>query len=254
VACPYDLLTTGSIERSIFNDPDPTAHLAVYDGGLEAVASAVVRGERGFVKFLAVHPRARLRGMGTMLVDRLETFCRDSGAKTMDVGTSAPFFVVPGVDVRLTEALCFFHARGYRRRGDAVNQGVRLAQIDEPALPCHTATPDDYRNILPWLTEHYPNWIAEVKRAVDLGTCVVHEDKGFACYDVNRDGWFGPMATRPDARPGGVGTATLLTALHRMRARGHEHAEIVWSGPLLFYMKAVSARISRVFWWYAKDL
>ncbi len=258
VACPYDLLTTGSIARSIFNEPDPAITLAVYDPGLEAIASGVIRGERGFVKFLAVHPRARLRGIGTELVGRIEEFCRERGATSMEVGASAPFYVVPGVDVRLTEALCFFESRGYRRPpgkiGDAVNQGVRLAGLPEPALPCHTASPDDHARILPWVTEHYPNWIPELQRSVDRGTCVVHEELGFACYDVNRDGWFGPMATEPGDRSRGVGTATLLAALHRMRAHGYEHAEIAWSGPLLFYLKAVSARVSRVFWCYAKTL
>jgi len=252
VACPFDLLSTGTVERSMFADDDPSVVLATFDGGLEAVGSAVVRGTRGFVRFLAVHPRSRLRGVGTQMLQRIETFCRSRGAETMEVGTSAPWFVVPGVDVRATEALCFFDARGYRRRGDAVNQSVRLTHIAEPELHCHTATQVDLDRLMPWITEAFPNWIDEVSRAVDLGTCIVHEDLGFACYDVNRDGWFGPMATKPGSGASGVGTATLLAVLHAMRARGYEQAEICWSGPLLFYMKAVGARVSRVFWWYSK--
>jgi GNAT superfamily N-acetyltransferase len=225
-----------------------------YDGGLESVGSAVVRGDRGWIKFLAVHPRAQQLGLGTSMLHELESFCREHGARTVDTGNAAPFFVVPGIDVRATEAICFFQERGYRRAGDAVNQGVRLQYLPEPILECHDATTADHARILPWLTEFYPHWIAEVSRAVDLGTCVVHNDLGFACYDVNRDGWFGPMATRPDLSTKGVGTATLLAALHRMRGRGYEHADIVWSGPLLFYLKAVNARINRVFWWFRKEL
>lgn len=254
VACPFDLLSTASVERSIFYEPDPHLVLGLYDGGLEAVASAVVRGGRGWVKFLAVHPRARLRGVGSQLLERLEAFCKREGAATIEVGNAAPFFVVPGVDVRSTEAICFFQSRGYQRAGDAVNQGVRLTGLPEPEIPCGTATPDDLERILVWVRDHHPYWIPELARSVELGTCVVHDDLGFACYDVNRDGWFGPMATRPDVGTEGIGTATLLTVLHRMRARGYEHADIVWSGPLLFYLKAVGARISRVFWWYSKKL
>ncbi len=255
VACPFDPLSTASVERGLFHEPsDPHATFASYDGGLEAVASAVVRGDRGWVKFLAVHPRAQRRGVGSLMLRNAESFCRENGAKTIDVGNSAPFFVVPGVDVRVTEAVCLFQQRGYRRAGDAVNQSVRLSYLPEPILETHTATTADLARILPWLTEHFPHWIPEVSRAVDLGTCVVHSDLGFACYDVNRDGWFGPMATRPDVGTKGVGTATLLAVLHRMRAHGYEHADIVWSGPLLFYLKAVNARINRVFWWFRKDL
>lgn len=255
VACPYDLLSTGSVERSIFYEPsDPSTTLAIYDGGLEAVASGVVRGDRGWIKFLAVHPRAARRGLGTELLTAVEAFCRDNGATTIEVGNSGPFYVVPGVDVRATEAVCFFQQRGYARAGDAVNQGVRLADLPEPILGCHTATTADYARILGWLSKDYPHWIPEVSRAVDLGTCVVYRDEGFACYDVNRDAWFGPMATRPGAGTKGVGTATLLSVLHRMRARGYERADIAWSGPLLFYLKAVGARINRVFWWFRKEL
>ena len=61
---------------------------------------------------------------------------------------------------------------------------------------CHVADASDLEAIMPWLRESYPNWIAEVTRGVELGTCIVHDDLGFACYDVNRAGWFGPMATR----------------------------------------------------------
>src|SRR5438477_9022756 len=101
VACPFDLLSTPSVRRSMFHEPDdPLLALGVYDGALEAVALGVVRGERAWVKFLAVHPRVRLRGMGTELLARIEDFARDAGAKTIEVGNSAPFFVVPGVDVR----------------------------------------------------------------------------------------------------------------------------------------------------------
>ncbi len=255
VACPYDLLTTSSVERSIFADPDEQQVLAVHDTGLEAFGAAVVRGEQGWIKFLAVHPRVQRQGVGSMLLEKLEAFCRDQGASSMLVGTCAPTYVVPGVDVRATEAVCFFEDRGYRQAGEAVNLGVSLRDIAEPALPCRTATDQDFESILPWVTQTYPNWIAELERGVQLGTCVVHEDKGFACYDVNREGWFGPIATRPDLHKAhGVGSATLLAALQRMRTRGHERAEIAWATALPFYVKSVGARVSRVFWGFHKAL
>lgn len=255
VACPFDLLSTSTVERAIFDEPDPSFTYAYYDTGLEGVASAVVRGEDGFVKFLAVHPRARLGGLGSRLLEVAESFCRENGATSVQIGNSAPFYVVPGVDVRVTEAICFLQSRGYRRTGDAVNQSVRLLGLAEPALPCHDADEHDLDRIMPWVAAEYPHWVPELQRSFDLGTTVVHDDVGFACYDVNRDGWFGPMATRRHIRSTkGVGTATLLAVLHRMRARGYDHAEIAWSGPLLFYLKTVGARISRVFWTYSKGL
>jgi GNAT superfamily N-acetyltransferase len=104
------------------------------------------------------------------------------------------------------------------------------------------------------VTEHFPNWIDELERGVALGHCVVHDDLGFACYDVNREEWFGPIATMPGHGGAGIGTATLLGALHNMRELGHERADIAWARAADFYAKAVGARVGRVFWWYRKSL
>jgi GNAT superfamily N-acetyltransferase len=254
VACAYDLLSTTSVERSIFSDPDPQLVLGVYDGGLDAVGAAVVRGTRGWVKFLAVHPRTRGEGIGSALLALLESFCLEQGAASIEIGNSAPYYVVPGVDVRTTEAVCFFEARGYRRYGDCVDLGVRLAGLPGPSLPTHLATPGELERLLEWVRQYHPNWIDELTRGVEQNSCVVHEDLGFACIDVNREGLFGPTATHPDHRGTGIGSATLLAALQLMRSRGHEHATISWAAALPFYVKTIGSLISRVFWWYSKKL
>lgn len=254
VACPYDMLTTTSLLRSVFADPDPQLCLAVYDGGLEAVAVGVVRGEAGWVKLLAVHPVARNRGVGTQLLEHIESFCREQGAKSIDVGGSAPYYVAPGVDVRLMEASALLGKSGYGRTDEAVNLTVSLRALPDPPLSVHAAGEEDLGAIRAWVTEHFPHWINELERGVALGTCVVHSDLGFACWDVNREGWFGPIATAPGHGEHGIGTSTLLGALHAMRARGHERAEIAWATALDFYGKAVGARVGRVFWGYDKRL
>jgi GNAT superfamily N-acetyltransferase len=253
VACAYDLLSTTSVQRSIFADPDAQLVLGMYDGGLDAVGVAVMRGQRAWVKFLAVHPRVRREGVGTEMLERLESFCRDNGADAVEIGTSAPYYVSPGIDVRYSEAVCFYEARGYSRYYEAIDLSMRLAGLPEPRLETHIATKDDLDRLLVWVSEHHPNWIDELTRGVGLGSCVVHGDTGFACIDVNREGFFGPTATHPDARGTGVGTATLLAALHLMRSRGHEYAAISWADALPFYVKN-GARISRVYWWYRKQL
>jgi len=253
VACAYDLLSTTSVQRSIFADPDSQLVLGLYDGGLDAVAVAVVRGARSWVKFLAVHPRVRRQGLATVMLERLESFCRDAGAGSIEVGTSAPYYVSPGVDVRYSEAVCFYETRGYKRFFEAVDLSMRLAGLAEPDLETHIATKDDLTRLMVWVEKHHPNWIDELTRGVELESCVVHGDLGFACVDVNREGFFGPIATHPNARGKGIGTATLLGALRLMRSRGHEHAAISWADALPFYVKN-GARISRVYWWYRKEL
>jgi GNAT superfamily N-acetyltransferase len=169
------------------------------------------------------------------------------------VGNAAPYYVSPGVDVRTTEGVCFYEARGYKRYGEAVDMSIRLAGLPEPSLPVRIAGKSDLERLLVWVEKYHANWIDELTRGVELESCVVHDDIGFACIDVNREGSFGPTATHPDARGTGVGTATLLGALNLMRSRGHEHATISWAAALPFYVKN-GALISRVYWWYRKEL
>lgn len=254
VACPYDLLTTGSVRRSIFADPDPQLVLGSFDGGLEAVGAAIVREKRGWVKFLAVHPMSRRRNIGSDLLARLESFCRESGAATIEIGTCAPYYVVPGVDVRLMEAIALLNNAGYERTGEAFNLTAPLRDLAEPPLPVRRADARDLEKIMPWVTENFANWMNELERGVALGRCLVHEDLSFACYDVNRDGWFGPIATKPGHGGRGIGSATLLGALHAMRELGYEYADIAWAQAADFYGKAIGARVGRVFWCFRKRL
>src|SRR5437588_13084428 len=81
VACAYDLLSTTSVQRAVFADPGPQRVLGVYDGGLDAVALAVLRGGRGRAKSLAVHPRNRRPGTGTALRAQAESLCRGDRAR-----------------------------------------------------------------------------------------------------------------------------------------------------------------------------
>ncbi len=254
VAGEFDMLTTTTVRRAIFSDPDPQIVVGVYNGALEAVGVAVVRDDRGWIKFLAVHPRCRRQGIASGLLQSLETFCQSEGARSIEMGACAPYYVMPGIDVRYTEAICFFEAAGFERRGEAVNLSCSLRDVPEPDRGVRPAEEADLDGLRSWVTDAHPNWLNEMERAVRLGTCIVHEQTAFACYDVNREGWVGPMATHPRERGGGYGRAVLLGALHELRNRGHERAEVAWAQEIAFYVRAVGARINRVFWWYRKAL
>ena len=67
-----------------------------------------------------------------------------------------------------------------------------------------------------------------------------------AVRDVLRDGWIGPVASRPDLVGRRAGRAPLLHALHALRAAGRDRAEIAWAGPVRPYL-AVGARPGRTF-------
>ena len=107
------------------------------------------------------------------------------------------------------------------------------------------------------IAEHWPQWSAEVGRAVEQGTCLVAmaDDRavGVACHSVNRPGWLGPMATDPARQRAGVGAGLVSAVCEDLMVAGHERAEIAWVGPVRFYAK-LGATVSRVFRTYAKAL
>lgn len=252
VACPYDRLAASTVRLMVFDDADPQRVWGVYDAGLEAVMAAVVRRDRGFVKLLAVHPRMRRLGVGRMLLEGAERFCAERGATSVEIGTSAPRYVSPGVDVRLGEAACLLHANGYERWGETVNLGVALRGLPEPDKPAEPARPDDLAAISSWTESEA--WIEEARIAMARESLYVIGDRGFAAVDPVR-AWFGPVAVHPSERGRGLGRSLLLSGLHALARAGHDHAQIVWALEAHdFYVRAVGARVSRVFWWYRKSL
>ena len=108
-----------------------------------------------------------------------------------------------------------------------------------------------------WLATHWAHWSAEALRALDKGTLVVASDgdgiRAFCAYDVNRAGWVGPVAVRPDLLGLGAGVGVLLGALHQMRAAGLRRAQIAWVGPVVPYAR-IGAVVSKVFFVYRKKL
>ena len=64
---------------------------------------------------------------------------------------------------------------------------------------------------------------------------------GFACYDVNAKGIFGPTGVSSRHRGNGIGKALLLTCMHDMLKQGYAYAIIGRVGPIEFYEKIVQA-------------
>ena len=107
------------------------------------------------------------------------------------------------------------------------------------------------------MATHWPNWEAEVLRALDKGNLVLSRDhegiSAFCAFEVNRAGFLGPVAARPDLIGRGAGTPALLGALHELRARGRSSIEVTWVGPIVPYAR-LGGRISNVYLVYRKGL
>ncbi len=261
-ALPGEGLAEDELVAVCFDDDgagDPMVVFATDDGA--GVAAAVVHeaaGRRvGFVQLVAVHPEARRRGHGRALVEAVAAWAgEEHDAAVVAVGGAAPFYLWPGVDVHATPALCLFESLGFTAHGAEINMSFPTRhRAPVPAgLELRRALEEaDADAGLAFVARHWPNWVAEAKRAVDHGSChlVVASDDGavvgFGCHSVNRLGWLGPMGTDPDRRHGGAGNALLGAIATDLMAAGLAEVEVAWVGPVGFYANAAGATVSRTF-------
>jgi GNAT superfamily N-acetyltransferase len=239
-----DAPTASEIARALLVDPAVTV-LGDPDLGIVAVAAA---GEVGSIRLLAVDPSHRRRGLGRALLDEAEAHLRRAGATRFRVGGDAPRYLWPGVDVTDLGLLALLEAAGYARGEAALNLEVPLDAI--PPAPTEPSAATTVAEVTTWCRTHWPHWEVEFVAAAErAGLSAARDDAGITALcarDVLRDGWIGPVASRPDLVGHGAGRGPLLHALHALRASGRDRAEIAWAGPLRPYL-AVGARPGRTF-------
>lgn len=140
-----------------------------------------------------------------------------------------------------------------------------LAEQKAKGVEIRQAHPDEKYIISNWVREYVnPGWAVGCETALEQRppTCYIAVEKdsahiptnnpynlpseillGFAVYDVVAKGIFGPIGVREDRQDNRIGTALLLTCLHRMAADGYAYAVIGWAGPVEWYARTVGATI-----------
>jgi mycothiol synthase len=249
---------------------DSGAVLGAGDG--TGAASVVVRaadpatgeGPIGYLKLIAVHPDARRAGRGHRLLAAVEDWAWDQGASELRLAGSPPFYLWPGVDALATEMLCLAESRGYTVMGSDINMALPTTFRRSPPAGVsvrRVLSDDDKAKVDALVAPRWPEWMAEMSRAVDNGCChvaVADVDEvadvdgaavGFVCHSVNRAGWLGPMGTDPAHRGGGVGGALLGEVCRDLMIAEFAYTEISWVGPIRFYAK-LGATVSRSFFRY----
>jgi GNAT superfamily N-acetyltransferase len=271
VTFPGERLSEDELVTLCFEDPDHSVVLGSTDGdaAIAVVARSATAGEHpdAFIQLLAVAPAQQDLGRGRALLASAEEWARAGGCRSLTGGAGAPYYLWPGIDVRWTAALALFEATGYAGRGAILNMSCPTTyRCAAPAGVMVTRVLEDADGdaVAHLCRRHWPRWEAEVRRAVDHGSCFIAADQaprdagssviGFACHSVNRVGWVGPMATVPDQRHGGVGAALLSALCADLRSAGLPEAEISWVGPIGFYARTAGASVSRVFRQVSKSL
>jgi GNAT superfamily N-acetyltransferase len=139
-----------------------------------------------------------------------------------------------------------------------------LAALKGAGIEVRRAAPSEKPAIAAWVREHFQDaWARACETALECrpGTCylAIERDRlhvpthpydlpdetllGFACYDVDIKGMFGPMGVREDSRERGIGKALLLSCLQAMAAESYAYAVIGWAGPVEFYARCVNATV-----------
>jgi len=275
----FDQMTPELFEEKVFDDPDFRPELTLVAEEQKRLAGFIMGLVRhfnddkvGFIKLLVVDPAQQRRGLGSELLQRLETALWNAGASHIRILDSSPNYLQPGLDPRYTEAVIFFEHHGYKRFAEALNLEVDLTsrdfttgmmeeQLRTKGIEIRRAIMGDREDLMRLLERHWKAWIPEVERTLLNYPVTLHiavqqnRVVGFSAYDGNNlnTGWFGPMGTDPAMQGKGVGGVLLLRCLQDIKAQGHRFAVIPWVGPYRFYSNYAGAKISRVFWRYKKE-
>jgi mycothiol synthase len=275
-ACPWDPAAEVAAEKLFGPAPPPhrQATLGAFDGE-RLIGVAVVSGR--WLRLLAVHPEARRRGVGSLLLDEARSRARGFGATRLRTCDQPGNYLAPGVDVRNQEAIAWCERRGFQRVAEYEN--LRVPLLDNPLVtPAHAAemataaTERGYQirrarrgpgrdggdgaALVGLAKEQFAGaWAFEIERALEHDQPGVHaafrdnRPVAFACHDGNNHGlgWFGPAGTHPEHRGKGLGQALLLPCLLDVAAAGKSHGVIAWIGPRAFYEGVAGAESDRRF-------
>jgi GNAT superfamily N-acetyltransferase len=189
-------------------------------------------------------------GVGKELVHAAVDRARALGAHDLLLASAVPRYLWPGVDLANTRAGMLLETCGFSREWLGINMAIDTTfRRDAPAgIVVERETGLGAHD---FAVHEYPHWVAELDRAVELGTAFAARTAsgntiGFGCHSVNRAGWIGPMATDPALKHGGVGSAVVAAICADLEAQGYATGEISWVSNLRFYGKC-GARVSRVF-------
>jgi GNAT superfamily N-acetyltransferase len=249
-----DALSVDELDGALFAPDQP----AIVRGDPATGVVATVTGDgKAYIRLLVVDPAARGHGHGHELIRIAHADARASGNTSITVGTDAPYFLWPGVPSAELAMLCLLERHHYARVETNFDMTIDLRTLpDDPGG--HTlATAADRDDIEAFADTHWSNWKAEVLRALDKGNLVIARDRegiaAFCAFEVNRRGFLGPVASRPDLIGHGAGRAPLLGALHELRARGRSSVDVSWVGPIVPYAR-VGGHVSSVYFVYRKAL
>lgn len=227
--------------------------------------------EKGWIGLYGVSADHRRRGVARSLhaaaIERMPEVIREFEALAISCN-----YLLPGVDPRYTESLCFLEALGFRRFAECSNMkadlsqefatGPAIAELAAQGVTIRRADPSDRPILDAFFAAHFgEGWRYEAALAFESAPPSLHlalragRVIAFSAHSTqNREwGFFGPMGTAPECRGLGVGRVLLWLCLNDLHHAGHASAVIPWVGPISFYHRWAGCRVERVFWRFRLD-
>jgi GNAT superfamily N-acetyltransferase len=247
-AMPEEQLTEAELRHVCFGEGDEV--LGDDDGAAAFTIKQHGKHVSAWILLVAVRPEVQGHGRGGQLLDEALEQARARGATRVNLANAIPRYLWPGVDVMNTAAGALVESAGFERDLVGINMTIpsTFRSAPPPGVVVERETGD---GAVEFAARAYPYWIPELEVAVARGAAFAArtadgETVGFGCHSCNRAAWIGPMATDPDRKHGGVGSAVLAAVCADLAARGHAAGEISWISNLRFYGKC-GATVSRVF-------
>ncbi len=265
------------LHRRIFDDPDhiPDHGFLLRDNGKTiGFMVGVLRDNEAWLKLFAVDKQHRRSGLGSMMLEEIETLFRSAGAERVRILNCSPYYFTPGLDPCYTEAFCFLQSHGYTAERYVHNMEVDLtgnefetahleSKLAKQGFTIRRLEHEDEQTFYEWMLGTWSqNWTTEACNSLKnapVTTFIALDSRdnirGFATYDVTLfRGGFGPTGVEASLRGLGIGKVLFLRCLQDMKTRGYSRCEIAWVGPISFYAHTAGARICATFMQGSKAL
>lgn len=262
---PAEGISEPRFVRQVLLDPnfDPRgASVAEVDGTVAGFALSIVRRfpledaapdfDRAYLTLMAVAPEHQKQGIGTQLLQGVEAFARQRGAKSMWVSPYSPNYFIPGVDVDAYPAMhALLSAHGYEEVYRPLAMQVDLWHFTPPptvlqkeerlrkegiliepyhprlTLPLMEFLKRDFTGDWQRFTREGIHRILSGDQSVQMW--LAHDESevfGFVRHEAER---YGPVGVAPKARGRGIAQVLTLHCLEGQKARGYRHSYFLWS-------------------------
>jgi len=261
-----DPITATTFRAKVLLDPnfDPAGCLvAEVEGEVRGFILSIVRRvpffamgyqeDQSWITAFGVEPAFQRQGIGTALLDAIETRLREMGRPSIAISPYVPNYFTPGPDVNAyAHGVEFLTNRGFEILNKPLSMRNELTDFRLPeeiaertdalaqeGIEVRPARPADIVPVLDFLVEHFDwEWHREASDIFNslfngdgrhVGMLVVTQGDEVLGYAQYRNERFGPFGVRPDLRSQGLGRVLLTHTLRQMRASGFHVAWFLWT-------------------------